>query len=326
MIGAGEIATVHLQCLANRPESVRIVSIADLNPAAASVAHKYGAKFVTDYRTILQEADAVFVCVPTHLHAPIVIDALRAGLHVFCEKPLARTLEQADGILNAAAASAKTLQVGFVRRFDPEWLAFRDVICSGKIGRPIVWHDVASWSGPSSEWYYADELGGGPFLDGAIHNFDFALHMFGPARWVFSHLRSLRGDANAFDTGTTTIRFQSGDELMLAWSWGIPADCKAHKLFEFLGPRGTITWPEDSADLNPNIQFTVSHNSGAFATDSVFFPKDSLADAFAKQTDEFIAAAQGICRPRAGGAEGRESLRVALATLESGRSGQPVNL
>src|SRR5207248_6763362 len=110
---------------------------ADVNPAAESLEKKYQMKrFVTDYRELLPVVDAVVVCVPTHLHSAIAVDALAAGKHVFLEKPLARTMDQAEAIAAAAAKSKAALQVGFVRRFDQAWLGWRDTILANSIGRP----------------------------------------------------------------------------------------------------------------------------------------------------------------------------------------------
>src|SRR5437016_3198901 len=110
VIGGGGIATAHLPRLRTRAreDAVELTALADVNPAAESVAEKYEMKrFVTDYRELLPLVDAVIVCVPTHLHLAIAVDALDAGKHVFLEKPLARTMDQAEAIA-AAAARSKT--------------------------------------------------------------------------------------------------------------------------------------------------------------------------------------------------------------------------
>lgn len=327
VIGGGGIAGAHLPHLVKRSDAVELVGIADINAqAAASTAEKYGvARHVTDYRELLPQTDAVLVCVPTWLHAEITVEALRAGKHVFCEKPMARLQEGADAMCRAAQESGKTLQIGFVRRFDDEWLAWRDAVQAAKIGRPVVWRDVAAISGPGAAWYNRDEQGGGPFLDGCIHNLDFALHTFGPAAWAFLHGRTMRPGNTAFDTGTATIHFESGDELLLAWTWGLPPGCSGARVFELLGPEGTLTWPRDDNYGATERHFVINRGE-AGEKETVPFPGNALGAAFEQQMDEFIEAAQGRATPRAGGDAGRESLRLALAILESGRSGQVEHL
>jgi predicted dehydrogenase len=86
VIGGGGIAQVHLPQLRRRSDAVELVGLADVDPAVAPVAEEFGiARFNPDYRALLPETDAVVICVPTHLHAPIAIDALNAGKAVFCE-------------------------------------------------------------------------------------------------------------------------------------------------------------------------------------------------------------------------------------------------
>ena len=326
LIGAGAIAASHLPQLSRRSEAVELVGAADVSAAASATAEKYAIpRLVTDYRELLDDVDAVLICTPTHLHADMATDALRRGKAVFCEKPLARTLEQADAILAAQAASGAALQVGFVWRFDEEWHAFRKQLLDDRIGRPVVWRDIASSPGPgNAKWFYADEMGGGPFLDGCIHSLDFALHTFGPAQWTFCHGRTMRAGTTAIDTGSATVHFASGDELLLAWSWGLPAGCRGARVFEFLGPQGTITWPADEAKGSEQRRCVITR--GAEDKTEVRFAADSLTPAYDRQMDEFIEVAAGRARPSAGGAEGREALRVALAILQSARSGQVVML
>src|SRR4051794_33037135 len=181
VIGGGGIAQLHLPHLRKRADAVDIVGIADVNPAVAEVAKKFEInRFVSDYRELIPETDAIAISVPTHLHAPIAIDALNAGKHVFCEKPMARTMPQAQAMADAARKSGAALQIGFVRRFDHGWLVWRDALLAGKIGRPAVWRDFQSSPGQVAPWFQTDAQGGGPFLDGCIHNFDFALWTLGP--------------------------------------------------------------------------------------------------------------------------------------------------
>lgn len=329
VIGLGAIAGSHLPQLRRRHEVIEIVA-ADPSPAAGEFAKKFSiARLVTDYREILDNVDAVLICTPTALHAPIAVEALSRGKAVFCEKPLARTLEQADAMIDAAKASGASrggapLQVGFVRRFDQEWLAWREAALSGSIGRPIVWRDIAASTGPAGKWFFDDAIGGGPFFDACIHSVDFGLHTFGSVQWVFCHGRTMKADATAIDTGTATLRFESGDELLLAWSWGLPAGCRGTRVFEMLGPKGLIHWPGDEAKGAAERRFLVT--TGADASREVRFPGDALTPAYDRQMDEFVEVALGRKEPTVGAAAGREALRVAAAILESARSARVVNL
>lgn len=325
IIGGGGIATAHLPQLARRADAVELVAMADINPAAKALADQYNiARFASDYREILPDVDAVLINVPTHVHAGITIDALRAGKHVFVEKPMTRTWEDAKRVASAAAAAAAesqskgALQIGFVRRFDQEWLAFRSVIQQRRIGKPVIWRDIAAGAGPSIKWFLQDEQGGGPFIDGLIHNYDFALYTFGPAEWAMASLRTINPKNTAFDSGAATIRFASGDELIVAWTWGMAPGAHGGRIFEFYSPEGSLRWEADKPG-----QFSIVRGD---ARELVTYPPKSLHEAYDLQMDEFIAVAQGKAKPRAGLAEGLESMRLSLAVLQSGREGRKVHL
>ena len=336
IVGAGTIVSAHLPRLSER-DDVELTAIADINQSAAqTLAEKWGiARVATDYREWLREVDAILVCIPTWLHANVAIEALRAGKATFCEKPMARSLAEAEAMLMASRETGAPLQIGFVRRFDDEWLAWRKAVLDERIGRPVVWRDVAAGAGPYfAPWFTQDEKGGGPFLDGCVHNYDFALFTFGAVEWVFAHGRTLRESNTAIDTGSATIRFQSGDELLLAWSWGLPKGCGGTRVFEFLGPNGTLSFP-GGADENGNRHFVLTHGQPVLAdgstgeeipSEKVSFPANALTQGFARQMDEFIAVARREKTPSADGCAGREALRVALAVLESARTGEVVRL
>ena len=325
VIGAGAIAGSHLPQLCRRRDEVELVAIADISPARAELAAKYSIpKVVSDYQAILDDVDAVLICTPTHLHAPMAVEALRRGKAVFCEKPLARTIEQADAILAAQRQSGAPLQVGFVRRFDSEWLAWRQAVLADRIGRPVVWRDTAAGTGPAGKWFFDDAQGGGPFLDACIHSLDFGLCTFGPIASVYCNGRTMRGDSTAIDTGSAIVKFAGGDELLLAWSWGLPAGCRGTRVFEFLGPRGLISWPGD--DPKDALSDDSSSPRAKSRDEEIRFPADALTSAYDRQMDQFIDVALGRKTPNVGGKEGRAALVAALAILESARSGQVVPL
>ena len=321
IVGGGGIVRAHLPRLKECSELVDVVALSDVNAQAAETTAKEFSipRFTTDYKEWLDEVDAVVIGVPTHLHAQIGVDCANAGKAIFMEKPFTRTREQADELIAAIEKNNVPFQVGFVRRFDAQWMGWRDLIQQEKIGKPVVWRDVQASSGPGPKWFNQDEQGGGPFIDGCIHNLDFGLYTFGPVEWVFCHGRTLREGSTAIDTGSATIRFGSGDELLLAWSWGLPGvqfRGTGSNVFEFLGPRGFLKYGEGQTYL-------VDNGEGA---ESISYPENAIGQAFNDQMDEFVAVAQGGSTPRAGWKEGLASLEVALAILESGRSGQVVRM
>ncbi|MCL4862260.1 MAG: Gfo/Idh/MocA family oxidoreductase, partial [Caldilineaceae bacterium] len=131
------------------------------------------------------KVDAVVIAVPTGLHQPVAVAALAAHIPVLLEKPMARTVTQCHRLIDDAERTNTLLMVAHCRRFDPYWTAWGEYVSSGKLGAPVLWRDIRASVGLGS-WYLDDELGGGPLLDGAIHNYDFANWIFGEPECVLA--------------------------------------------------------------------------------------------------------------------------------------------
>ena len=127
--------------------------------------------------------DAVSVAVPTFLHAPISIAALERGLHVLCEKPIARTVDEAAAMVQAARSAGRVLDVAFNKRRRGDIQQAREVVAAGRLGHPLLRQGlvVARSRDPRlGSWFTRKDLaGGGPLLDIGIHVLDYALFVLG---------------------------------------------------------------------------------------------------------------------------------------------------
>jgi predicted dehydrogenase len=309
-------------------KGLTITAGADILPKAlkewakvSGAAHLYA-----DYREMLREApiDAVCVAVPTHLHARMAVAAARAGKHVFCEKPMARSLRECDDIARACDASGVTLLVGQVRRYDTDWGTWGKLVEDGAIGRPVLWRQHAGGAAPG-EWYMDAARGAGPFMDGCVHNWDYANKVFGRPVEAVAQLRRL-GPGTAFDTGSATVRYERGDEVTLCWSWGLPKGASARAAADILGPKGIITFPHAMppgawpADLDRK-----THDAYLLQTG----PREKLVrfrkrDMFAAEWRDFVRAVRTGSSPIAGAEQGRAALAVALGVLEAAAKGRAV--
>lgn len=321
-IGCGRISESHLRGLAKLPHA-RVAAMADISAEAAkSRAEEHGAAVhMTDYRGLLArpEVDAVVVCVPTYLHAEVVCAAAAAGKHVLCEKPIAMTLEDAARMTEACAAADVRLMIGFVRHFSTEWLKLREIITSGRIGRPVLWRNASAIRVPFLRWFVDGEKGGGPFLDGLVHDYDFARSIFGEAEWAMGSLMTFSEHSTALDTGSAVIHFASGDELIRSWSWGLPGpSCTSAAWQDVIGPEGVIRFPR--GDEGANL-FIVNGDS---TEEAVHFEPTSGQDWFDAQIAQFIDCVQTGTEPFASGERGHKALAIALAVLEAGRTHQTV--
>lgn len=329
VIGCGGISNAHLTPLSKRDDA-RIVCVSDINPEAArGQAEKYGAeKWVTDARELLAmpEVDAVVVCTPTFLHPEGVLAAAAAGKHILCEKPIALSLEDADRMIAACDKAGVLFMIAFVRRFCSEWLKLRDIIQSGEMGRPVLWRGVSGSSGPHSPWFLDAEKGGGPFIDGCVHDWDFARFTFGEPEVVLASVRHMKeGDSTSLDTGSAIVRFQSGDELMRSWTWGLPGRaCRSQGMHDVIGPKGALRFPGAPAAGSSMNQFVLTDGDGV--EHALEYPHAGGPDWFAAQMDHFVSCIKEGKQPSVTGEDGKKAIAIALAVLEAGRTHKPVVL
>jgi len=313
-IGCGGIHNNHAPHIVAH-EDAFIACAMDVNEDAVK-AHqeKYGTECgTTDVDDLLahEDIDAVVVCTPTGFHPDLVVAAASAGKHVFCEKPMAMSVAEAERMAQACEDNGVLLQLGFVRHFCNEWLKLRELIQSGAIGRPVVWRSLSGGSGAPTPWFFDRKIGGGPFIDGAVHNYDFARFTFGDASRVTANLRHMKSTGDSWDTGTAVVDFESGDQLIMCWSWGLPghgADVRADSAHDVLGPDGAIIFAG-------NNQFAVRTKGEETLVD---YEPDTGADWFRRQMGHFIDCMQTGQQPDVGAREGIEATRIAEAILNTG--------
>jgi len=324
VIGCGRISEAHLQALDKLPDG-RFVCGADLNAASAQKqVEKHGAdEWVTDYRELLAmpEVDAVIVCVPTFLHSEVVCAAAAAGKHVLCEKPIAMAMEDAVRMTEACREADVRFMIGFVRQFSSEWLKMREIVQSGRIGRPVIWRHTTAIRLPPLRWFVDREKGGGPFIDGAVHDYDFARSMFGEASWAMGSLMRFSQETTALDTGSAIIHFESGDEIVRSHSWAMPGpNCIVPQTQDVIGPGGAIRFP--GANEAGNL-FIIN---GDGSQEAVPFEPTTGQDWFDRQMAHFIDCVQQGAEPMSTGERGIKALQIALAVLKAGETHELVHM
>lgn len=189
VIGTG-FGAHHVEVLRELP-GVEVVGVASAQPARAeALAERFGIRLATgDYRELLPEVDAVVVASPPALHAPMVRDAAEAGVHVFCEKPLAASLEEARAIRAAVEAAGIVAMVNFHQRFMAHWRRAHDLVAEGAIGRlvmadmrvtmnPVDYLASSLWSDSKAGWF-ADAAQAGGLLASSV-----GPHLADMMRWI----------------------------------------------------------------------------------------------------------------------------------------------
>jgi predicted dehydrogenase len=204
--GLGRIGRLHAENLAGRVASAELAGVVDADePIAKSVGEAYDVAWSASLSRALDDprVDAVVIAAPTSLHAELVELAVGAGKHVLCEKPLGFDLEAARHAVAAADAASVELQIGFQRRFDPDWVAVRQALDDGELGILNLLRGSHRDARPPAETL------GGLFVDMAVHDFDAARWLGGEVAEVFALVRRGVGRAAALAAGIA-LRFESG--------------------------------------------------------------------------------------------------------------------
>jgi myo-inositol 2-dehydrogenase/D-chiro-inositol 1-dehydrogenase len=228
LIGAGRIARVHADAYRHVARGRITVCTDPVRPAADSLAADFGFGIADNFEAVLNDpdVDAVLIATPNDLHPDQTVAALRAGKHVFCQKPIALSLDDADRVVAAADASDRVVQFGFMLRFTPPLPDLHRRISSGQLGDPIASRSAVFGWEPSNDWFYDPKHGGGVILDTLVHFGDLALWLFGPAARVYTQGGAYVLDGarryNSPDNATVTITHTSGavSSMFVSWTTG----------------------------------------------------------------------------------------------------------
>lgn len=178
LIGAGRMGKVYANTLAYTVSEVELTAVADpdeatLNEVAGrySIPHRF-----KDYRALLDSRDveAVVVTSPTSTHAEVIMAAADAGKNIFSEKPLSQSLSACDQAIAAVKRAGVKLQMGFMRRFDPPYVAAKQKILEGVIGKPVMFKATSRDPKRTSLEFARRENSGGLIVDMGVHDFDLA--------------------------------------------------------------------------------------------------------------------------------------------------------
>jgi len=338
VVGCGRISQVHLPRL-KKSELFELVGLADIDEEAVrSRAEQFGiSRWETDYRSYVEDAEveAIWVLTPAAVHAEVAISALRAGKHVFCEKPLARTVSQAKAMADAAAERGRVLLVGYVMRHSLDALNLRKLIRDGRIGRPVFYRDIwALAKGNPSASVHDRELGGGIIYEHA-HWLDFVSFVFGPAKKVYASTMRLKPDpTTADDTFIVIIDFESGDQAVWSESWAalglgwepIAVGRKVRPVLDIIGPEGSIHFP--GPDGEKVLSLYESKDQDAAPTEQWEWEQDWGANAvsFGNEHDHFYRCVREGSESNPSPDEALGANVLAEAIMESGRTGSPVYL
>jgi myo-inositol 2-dehydrogenase / D-chiro-inositol 1-dehydrogenase len=324
ILGAGRIGRVHAETLAFRIPEARVLGVADVRrEAAEALAARFCIPRVFESEEELlacPEIEAVLICSSTGEHARQIRVAAAAGKHIFCEKPIAHSLEEIDEALEAVARAGAQLQIGFNRRFDANFARVRRAVAQGEIGTPHLLHIVSRDPAPPPAEYVAGS--GGMFLDMTIHDFDMARFLMGDeVEDVFTAAGVMVdpaiGAAGDVDTAVVVLRFANGAIGTIDNSR--KAVYGYDQRVEVFGSGGSIA----TANCYPNE--AVVSTAGEIRRDlPLNFFMDRYTASFAEELRAFVAAVLDGQPVPVTGEDGRIPVALALAARRSYEEKRPV--
>lgn len=325
LIGAGRMGSFHGENLAQRVPGATLAAVADPVPGAAEkLAAKLGAlKSFTDPQAMLDDPDidAVVIAAPARTHAGLVVAAAQAGKSVFCEKPMAVTLEEADRAIDAAREAGVVLQVGFNRRFVSGFAAACADIQAGRIGVPQLLRSTTRDPGfgdpaPVPAWTI--------FLETLIHDFDILLYLNPGAKPTEVYaiadalVRPDFKDRGLLDTAVVNIRFDNGAIATAEASFQAVYGYDVRG--EVFGSKGMLQ--AGSISANNCVRYTAE----GISVDTARRDTDLLRDAYIAELSDFVRCMASGETPRATGEDARNALEIALACIASVQHARPIKL
>ena len=324
LIGAGRIGTSHAEIIAHRVPGASLVAVADPRPGVAdALGSSLGARGVLAPGDIFEadDVEAVVIAASSEAHTELVIAAARAGKAVFCEKPMALTLSDADRAIAAARDADVALQVGFNRRFAPGFEAAHAAIVAGSVGTPHLMRSVTRDPGLANPaavppWTV--------FTQTLIHDFD-ALLWLNPGAQpveVYATADALVApefkQAGLLDTAVVVVTFDNGArgvaEASFSATYGY--DDRA----EVFGSGGMET-----AGTTARTSMTLHDGSGRHV-ETARQDVDLFRDAYTGEFVEFTDAVREGRAPSVTGVDAKRALSIALACIESVRANAPVKV
>lgn len=330
VIGCGSIAQHRHLPEYKMNEQVELVAVCDINTERAnSVAQQYGVKAYTNYEELLASGtvEAVSVCTPNYLHAPISVAALNSGVHVLCEKPMATSEEEAKAMIEAAKTNGKKLMIGHNQRFVASHQKARELIEKGEIGKIYSFRTAFGHGGPEgwsvdgkNSWFFKkDEAFIGAMGDLGVHKTDMLRYILNEeivevGAFVESNAKDF---ANVDDNAVCVLKTESGIIGTLAASWAYNG--KEDNSTIVYGEKGILRLEDD-----PTYSLVAQYATGEVVNYELgkIQSNDEGGQSNSHVIEQFVDAVAEDKESPVPGEEGLKSLAVILAALKSSQTKQ----
>lgn len=327
IIGAGRIGKVHGESVMRFVKGATVKAIADpfMNDATKAWAAELGIpECYTDYKCILAdpEIEAVLICSSTDTHSPISLEAIAAGKHVFCEKPVDHDVEKIKTVIEALKGSKLKYQVGFNRRFDHNFRAAERAVREGKIGELNTLSITSRDPGAPPVEYI--KVSGGIFLDMTIHDFDMVRFISGDeVEEVYASGAVLVdpeiGKAGDIDTAIVNLKLKSGAIAVInncrRASYGYD------QRLEAFGSLGQVEVQNDT-----DSTAVLSDANGVTKEKPKYFFLERYMAAYTAEIESFVRAVEKDTAVEVGVIDGLEPVLIGLAATRSVKEDRPVKI
>ena len=328
IIGAGRIGKVHLESISYHVKNATVTARADpfMNEETEKLIRSYGVSKVTkDYKDILndKDIDAVLVCSSTDTHAAISIEAINAGKHVFCEKPVDHSIEKIQAVADALKEHPDIkFQVGFNRRFDHNFAAIRKAYDDGKIGEAHILKITSRDPEPPNPAYI--KVSGGIFLDMTIHDFDMACFLTdSDVEELYVNSAVLVdpaiGEQGDVDTAIITMKMANGALAVIDNSR--KAAYGYDQRAELFGSKGMVATSNDTVS-----SAVISNADGVTGEKPLFFFLERYMGSFSEEMRQFTEAVINDTEVPVGIHAGLQSVKIGLAARKSVEEHRPVKI
>lgn len=328
IIGAGRIGKVHLESISYHVKNATVTAMADpfMNEETEKLIRSYGVSKVTkDYKDILndKDIDAVLVCSSTDTHAAISIEAINAGKHVFCEKPVDHSIEKIQAVADALKEHPNIkFQVGFNRRFDHNFAAIRKAYDNGKIGEAHILKITSRDPEPPNPAYI--KVSGGIFLDMTIHDFDMACFLTdSDVEELYVNSAVLVdpaiGEQGDVDTAIITMKMANGALAVIDNSR--KAAYGYDQRAELFGSKGMVATSNDTVS-----SAVISNADGVTGEKPLFFFLERYMGSFSEEMRQFTEAVINDTEVPVGIHAGLQSVKIGLAARKSVEEHRPVKI
>lgn len=327
-IGVGRMAKVHIRNIVQGVDNATITAAADpyMNEETENWLKSIGVqKVYKDYRKVLEDPEiaAVMICSSTDTHIPISIEAINAGKHIFCEKPIDSTYEPILKLIDKLEENKNIkFQVGFNRRFDRNFRALREAASSGKLGEPHFIRICSRDSVTPPESYV--KVSGGIFLDMMIHDIDMLRYLSGSEVeevYAVGDVKIAQYFADAGDVDTAVVTFKLKNGVLAVIDNSRKAVYGYDQRAEILGSNG-------SADISNDMKnkLTVSTPDGMYNDGPVWDTLERYIPAYTAEVQSFVNAIIEDKDTEVNVVDGLQSVVVALACKKSLEERRPVKL